>query len=725
MKEQTLELLAPAGSYDIFKAVMNAGADAVYVGGNKFGARAYANNFSEEELLCAINQAHLHGKKLYLTVNTLLKEKELEEQLYHYLLPYYNEGLDAVIAQDMGAFQLIHDFFPHLEIHTSTQMTVCSRYGAQMMKELGASRIVTAREMSFEEIKEIADHVDIEIESFVHGALCYCFSGQCLLSSMLGGRSGNRGRCAQPCRLPYEVYHNLQQKEKIKPYILSLKDLCTIEQIPQLAKCGIYSLKIEGRMKQAEYAAGVVSVYRQYIDAYFEHGEKAFQVSKKDMQKLYDFGNRCGFTKGYYEKQNGKDMITFEKPSHTKTKDALGEPERFLEKELKENINGKLILSQDFPAILEVSYQNNCYTASGDVVSCALKQPLSLEKVKENIKKTGNTPFSFQTLEIEMDDAVFLPIKSLNQLRRDALEGLEQKLLKQYKRNDAKPFLPIETEKSKESRITHLSVSIEQRMQLKPLLDSSFIETIYLDQSCYNRKTFFFDLQEDIEKIHASGKKAFYIFPAVLRKKTEQFYKENSQALKQCRLDGFAAKSYDTMQFLKQYFPEIPMLLDASIYLFNQRAKKVMENFKPIRTTAPYELNRKELAQLNQSDSEMVLYGYLPLMTSAQCVHANAKTCDKNSGILYLKDRYGKFFPVKNHCTECYNTIYNSTPLMLFCFEKELHQMGFSYFRLSFTIEDKKEIQKVLEAYKTAFLEKKKLIYENGYTNGHYKRGVE
>lgn len=184
----------------------------MYVGGGQFGARAYANNFSEEELLRAIDEAHIHGKQLYLTVNTLLKEEELEAQLYDYLRPYYEQGLDAVIVQDMGAFQFIREYFPKMDIHTSTQMTICNRYGAEMMKELGATRVVTAREMSFAEIKDIADHVDIEIESFVHGALCYCYSGQCLLSSMLGGRSGNRGRCAQPCRLPYEVYDAKRKK---------------------------------------------------------------------------------------------------------------------------------------------------------------------------------------------------------------------------------------------------------------------------------------------------------------------------------------------------------------------------------------------------------------------------------------------------------------------------------------------------------------------------------
>ena len=298
MKKNQLELLAPAGSYDIFRAVLNAGADAVYVGGGQFGARAYANNFSEEELLRAIDEAHIHGKQLYLTVNTLLKEEELEAQLYDYLRPYYEQGLDAVIVQDMGAFQFIREYFPKMDIHTSTQMTICNRYGAEMMKELGATRVVTAREMSFAEIKDIADHVDIEIESFVHGALCYCYSGQCLLSSMLGGRSGNRGRCAQPCRLPYAVLDEKHREYKKDAYVLSLKDMCGIKDLRGLADAGVYSLKIEGRMKQIPYAAGVVSYYRKYIDLFLSGQET--QISEEDYRAVLALGNRCGFTDGYY-----------------------------------------------------------------------------------------------------------------------------------------------------------------------------------------------------------------------------------------------------------------------------------------------------------------------------------------------------------------------------------------------------------------------------------------
>ena len=256
MMKKEFELLAPAGSFEILRAVIEAGADAVYVGGSQFGARAYANNFTEEELLEAIDYVHLRGKKLFLTVNTLFKNTEIKEQLYDYLKPYYMRGLDAVIVQDFGAVAFIKEHFPDLPIHTSTQMTITGVEGAKLLKNLGVERVVLARELSIAEMKQIRQEADVELEAFIHGALCYSFSGQCLFSSVLGGRSGNRGRCAQPCRLPYSVLDEQKKEYKKESYVLSLKDLCGIEYLQQLREAGVYSLKIEGRMKQASYAAG-------------------------------------------------------------------------------------------------------------------------------------------------------------------------------------------------------------------------------------------------------------------------------------------------------------------------------------------------------------------------------------------------------------------------------------------------------------------------------------
>ena len=272
------ELLAPAGSYESMTAAFAAGADAVYIGGSRFGARAYADNLDQDRMCQAIDYAHLHGRRIYMTVNTLFKEQELKE-LYPYLLPFAVQGLDGVIVQDLGAMALIRECFPDLAVHASTQMTITGAYGARRLKELGAKRIVTARELSLEEIRFIHRQTGMEIECFIHGALCYCYSGQCLMSSLIGGRSGNRGRCAQPCRLPYEVKRRGKTvNPKDERLVLNLKDLCTLDQLPDILEAGVYSLKIEGRMKSPRYTAGVVSIYRKYLDAYGERGRKGYRV---------------------------------------------------------------------------------------------------------------------------------------------------------------------------------------------------------------------------------------------------------------------------------------------------------------------------------------------------------------------------------------------------------------------------------------------------------------
>ena len=320
------EVLAPAGSYESFHAAIAAGADAVYLAGNMFGARAFAQNFSEEELLRVIDEAHLHGRKIYLTVNTLLKEKELEEKLYTYLEPYYKEGLDAVIVQDYGVLRFIRQHFPNLALHASTQMTVTGREGAKLLADYGVERVVPARELSLKEVEEIKNATQMEMECFVHGALCYCYSGQCLMSSMIGGRSGNRGQCAQPCRLPYTY------KGK-NGYLMSLKDICTLEWIPELIEHGIDSFKIEGRMKKPEYVAGVTSMYRKYTDLYLEYGKEKFHVKKPDLEELMDLYNRGGFHSGYYFVHNGPEMLCTNRPNHAGTKAAkiLGQKGRELQ----------------------------------------------------------------------------------------------------------------------------------------------------------------------------------------------------------------------------------------------------------------------------------------------------------------------------------------------------------------------------------------------------------
>lgn len=750
MKE--LELLAPAGSLKTLKAVIHAGADAVYLGGSMFGARAYANNFNEEELLEAIRFGHIHGRKIILAVNTLLKEYELG-QLYDYLRPYYEAGLDAVIVQDMGVMEFVKTHFPNLPIHTSTQMTITNVEGARLLKEQGVERVVTAREMSLEEIQRIHDEVGVELESFIHGALCYCYSGQCLFSSIIGGRSGNRGRCAQPCRLSYEV---LQGEKSLTGHhatpILSLKDMCTLPFLYELADHGVYSFKIEGRMKTPEYAAGVVSIYRKYMDSYLDGSR--IPVEKKDIRALLELGNRGGFTSGYYYHHNDSDMLSGESASHNKSEGVLQDNIRreYVETELKEKIKGKLILNKECPAKIEVQYGKIKVSYQGDMVLVAQNRPLTKEVVTEKITKTGNTPFVFEKLEATMDDDIFMPVNQLNQLRRGALEALEEALLKPYERT-----LPelVETSSAETDRqttgntinekqisgqslsqtsgqqpagsSTEVRVLIEDAEQLPAVLKADFVDTVYLDCMLYTRENLIRKLSEDIDRVHASGKKAFYVFPFIFRQQTSLFYEKIMPELKKLPLDGIMVRSLDEIAFIKEWGNENwQMVSDSNLYTYSNEASEYFYRLGMMQDTIPVELNRKEILRRENSRSEMIIYGRLPLMITAQCIHKNTLGCMHQPKVLNLKDRYSVHFPVKNFCSECYNVIYNSLPVCLFKEDVTVKKIAPAAVRLSFTTETEEEAEQILTIYGD--------IYKNGgilgqlpmeCTNGHFKRGVE
>lgn len=750
MKE--LELLAPAGSLKTLKAVIHAGADAVYLGGSMFGARAYANNFNEEELLEAIRFGHIHGRKIILAVNTLLKEYELG-QLYDYLRPYYEAGVDAVIVQDMGVMEFIKTHFPNLPIHTSTQMTITNVEGARLLKEQGVERVVTAREMSLEEIQRIHDEVGVELESFIHGALCYCYSGQCLFSSIIGGRSGNRGRCAQPCRLSYEV---LQGEKSLTGHhatpILSLKDMCTLPFLYELADHGVYSFKIEGRMKTPEYAAGVVSIYRKYMDSYLDGSR--IPVEKKDIRALLELGNRGGFTNGYYYHHNDSDMLSGESASHNKSEGVLQDNIRreYVDTELKEKIKGKLILNKECPAKIEVQYGKIKVSYQGDMVLVAQNRPLTKEVVTEKITKTGNTPFVFENLEVTMDDDIFMPVNQLNQLRRGALEALEEALLKPYERTlpELVETSSAETDRQttgnaiKEKQIsgqslsqtsgqqsadssTEVRVLIEDAEQLPAVLKADFVDTVYLDCMLYTRENLIHKLSEDIDRVHASDKKAFYVFPFIFRQQTSLFYEKIMPELKKLPLDGIMVRSLDEIAFIKEWGNENwQMVSDSNLYTYSNEAAEYFYRLGMIQDTIPVELNRKEILRRENSRSEMIIYGRLPLMITAQCIHKNTLGCMHQHKVLNLKDRYSVHFPVKNFCSECYNVIYNSLPVCLFKEDVTVKKIAPAAVRLSFTTETEEETEQILTIYGD--------IYKNGgilgqmpmeCTNGHFKRGVE
>ena len=705
MRNKDFELLAPAGSLEILKGVIESGADAVYVGGSMFGARAYANNFTEEELLEAIDFAHLRGVKVYLTVNTLIKNSEFSK-LYDYLLPYYKRGLDAVIVQDIGVVKAIHEYFPSMEIHTSTQMTVTGADGVRFLSQFGVTRVVMAREVSLAEMKRIHEETGMELEAFVHGALCYSYSGQCLFSSILGGRSGNRGRCAQPCRLPYTV------EGKKDEYILSLKDMCGIKALDKLHDAGVYSLKIEGRMKQLEYACGVVKYYRSYIDS-------KKPVSDADYDRIKELGNRCGFTDRYYFDHNGSDMVTYVKPNFVSNA-AEPSPEK-----RKLSIEGELVLREGEPGSLTVKRGDVTYKASIEPVSAALKAPLDKKAAIDRINKTGDTDFEFSHIKAQIGENVFVPNGALNKLRRDAISGLCDKLLKKYYRNDARyadmsrltalPEHVVKSDAAHDEAINDYTTicSCMTRAQLDTLIGYECFDVFYLDFDMYDRKTLIQQFADDVKSLTKRNKKVYLMLPTIFRADSSDYFVSIAKELDKVSFEGFVVKNYEELYLTENLFTGKKVILDHNMYTFNDVSKSAFFEHGVSGDTVPLELNSREIMHRNNIGSQMIVYGYYPLMTTANCVHKNTKGCDKKQKLIYLKDRYNKSFEVCNNCKECYNTIYNSLPTMLTKNIGKLKEAGIRSFRYSFTIETPKQIKAVMDD-KVA-----------EYTNGHYKRGVE
>lgn len=705
MRNKDFELLAPAGNLEIFKGVIESGADAVYVGGSMFGARAYANNFTEEELLEAIDFAHLRGVKVYLTVNTLIKNSEFSK-LYDYLLVYYKRGLDAVIVQDIGVVKAIHEYFPSMEIHTSTQMTVTGADGVRFLSQFGVTRVVMAREVSLAEMKRIHEETGMELEAFVHGALCYSYSGQCLFSSILGGRSGNRGRCAQPCRLPYTV------EGKKDEYILSLKDMCGIKALDKLHDAGVYSLKIEGRMKQLEYACGVVKYYRSYIDS-------MKPVTDADYDRIKALGNRCGFTDRYYFDHNGSDMVTYVKPNFVSNA-AEPSPEK-----RKLSIEGELVLREGEPGSLTVKRGDVTYKASIEPVSAALKAPLDKKAAIDRINKTGDTDFEFSHIKAQIGENVFVPNGALNKLRRDAISGLCDKLLKKYYRNDARyadmsrltalPEHVVKSDAAHDEAINDYTTicSCMTRAQLDTLIGYECFDVFYLDFDMYDRKTLIQQFADDVKSLTKRNKKVYLMLPTIFRADSSDYFVSIAKELDKVSFEGFVVKNYEELYLTENLFTDKKIILDHNMYTFNDVSKSAFFEHGVSGDTVPLELNSKEIMHRNNIGSQMIVYGYYPLMTTANCVHKNTKGCDKKQKLIYLKDRYNKSFAVCNNCKECYNTIYNSLPTMLTKNIGKLKEAGIRSFRYSFTIETPKQIKAVMDD-KVA-----------EYTNGHYKRGVE
>jgi len=731
-----IELLAPAGSYEAVEAAFKAGADAVYLGGQKFGARAYAENLDQDQMMQAIDNTHLHGKKLYLTVNTLLKNKEMERELYDYLLPYYEAGLDAVIVQDLGVLSFIKTHFPDIHIHASTQMTITGPESARLLKEAGASRVVTARELSLEEIRKIYQETHMEIESFVHGALCYCYSGQCLMSSLFGGRSGNRGRCAQPCRLPYKVYRDGKQLNDARTgYPLSPKDMCTVGILPQILEAGVHSLKIEGRMKKPEYTAGVVAIYRKYLDRYLE-GEKNPVVSKEDYQILLDIYNRDGFHESYYKQRNGREMMALrnEKKSISgeEKKKARNEKlfeeirDKYLSGKKQEKIKGTLSLFPDCPAILEIEYGSMQVTAQGEMVQEAASRPLEEDRIRRQMMKTGETEFVFESLDIFMGERIFLPVQQLNELRRQGLELLKKAILQPFKRQ-AVSALGEDIPEEDEGKLSGMSASVVSFQQLKAVMDVSGINRVYVDCGMFPVDSFYDSVLKVIKDGEKRKKECYLMLPHMVRDRELKGRKESFNRLVENGLSGFVVRNMESYGVLKQMGLEKKAILDFNLYTMNDESQKFWKKQGILWNTIPLELNSKELRFRDNRNSEIMVYGYIPLMISVQCLQKNLERCNRQCAVLTVKDRYQKEFHAVCNCEFCYNTIYNSLPLSLLGDANQVRSLETGGYRLSFTLENEEETRRIAREFAEVYCEgkesKQKFLGET--TKGHFSRGVE
>ncbi len=816
-KRRGIEILAPASSMEGVYAAIAAGADAIYIGGTRFGARAYANNLDLHEMCAAIDYVHLYGKHIYLTVNTLLKPGEIDE-LYTYLKPYYQWGIDAVIVQDVGVLKFIADHFLGLPIHASTQMSLTMAEGAKCFERYPVTRLVNARELELAELKLLRKNTSLEIESFVHGALCYCYSGQCLMSSMIGGRSGNRGRCAQPCRLPYDG-----------EYLLSPKDICILDMIPELIEAGIDSFKIEGRMKRFEYAAGVTAAYRREVDRYFELGKDEYrefhrnhpEVLKKAFTDMQDLYNRGGFSRGYYPTHNHPNMMAFSRPNHsgvfvgnvekvhentailsctqnlnaqdvleiregenasvkrqksqkkmkeenkageewqggekiyeftlgqarmagthfeakftrglpvkkgdlvyrTKNNSLLQQISReYLEKEVKIPISGELIAKEGREAELLVCrgvLEDENYTfirVSGDIVQSAVNQPMGEERLRAALEKTGNTPFYFSKLSITASENIFIPVSTLNVMRREALEALAKKILLSFRRKHTKcQDVPKEEIKKKRKilpSVPSIHVSVMTKEQLDAALHVEKVSRIYYDLSSFPTG----EIITAATRTKEAKKEFFCRMPRIFRSATYNLFSELKYILLDDLVDGYLLQNYEELYlFAKKWHAQEKgkiLVADAMLYAMNEPAKQFFRDLGVEEFTAPYEENAQELSALGLCDMALTVYGRLPLMTSAQCVRKNTK--GQNKG--YLVDRKKKKLPVKEFCRFCYNIIYSPDCLALIG-DEEIKSLVPAALRYDFTFESKEEVCKILK--------ESELPQNMEYTKGHFRGGVQ
>lgn len=781
-----IELLAPAGDMDSLVAAVQAGADAIYLGGSKFSARAYASNFDEENMKKVVNYCHLYGVRVFVTVNTLLKEDEVLEAL-EYVKFLYSIGVDALIIQDLGLVSLINKHVPKMELHASTQMTVHNLEGAEFLKNHNFKRIVLSRELSLKEIRNISNNLGADIEIFIHGALCVCYSGQCLMSSLIGGRSGNRGRCAQPCRLPYTLEEEGNEKTN-QGYLLSPKDICTLNDIKDIVNSGVTSLKIEGRMKRPEYVAGVVSIYRRAIDSIYNNEEFKFE---EEYNKLLQLFNREGFSKAYIYGNVGKDMMSYSFPKNTGVflgkvssnksikleqniaiKDGVRTHDKgFIinkiivkGKEVEKAYKGDIVtllpqnynsgdeiyktLDNELMASYEEYYKNHYkrkisvdisidfkvgnpitlyanindkeVIIKGEEVQKAVKRPLAEEKIIENLSKTGDTPFEFKNIKFNIFEEGFLPVSSINEVRRKLTDILEENIINSY--NESKRLNETNFQASNDEcikaevpkRMFYIS-TLEQLKALKEIGEKDIIFNPFTRNSKLN-----------IERLSQEDINIYLKAPNIIKEEfnyVEKYINDNLKSIK-----GIVTAN---LGIIHKFNNIVPIIGDYKLNIFNSYS---LDFFNKIinGSLISVELNKKEIASLNKKIStgvQMLVYGKIEVMVSEYCPigstyggKCSSKQCNNycERGNFKLIDRLGNKFPVYTD-KFCRSYILNSVPLNLIPNIKELEKLNINNMRIDFIDESYDETIKIVKALQQGNWNEG----FQGFTRGHFKRGVE
>ncbi len=690
------ELLAPAGNFECLVAAVQSGADAVYLSGKGFGARSFADNFDFEELEYAVDYCHLRDVKVYVTVNTLIADSEIDE-LCRYLKFLHKIGADGIIVQDIGVVKIASEIVPSLPIHASTQMTVHNKEGVKFLESLGIKRVVLSREVSLENIKKIAESVTAELEVFGHGALCMCYSGQCLMSSIIGGRSGNRGKCAQPCRLPYFVNDN-----KNRAFYMSLKDLSSLEYISQMQEAGISSLKIEGRMKGPAYVAAVVGVYRKYID-------NPSAVHREDIELLDDIFNRGGLTNGYLTGKTGKEMFAFDKPDNPYRmgndkiiNDILSTVKKENKKlKLKANIEIKL---DSFVKISICCDEFKSEYISKTKAEKAIKTPTLAENVILQLRRTGGTPFEFTDITVDLEDNVFLTAGALNSLRREALEKFEKEYVSSFKREDLCTKL-AEIEGvcvDKPGYVCEITTA-EQFDSVKGY-DFSYL---YIPLHLVLKQTDKFNMYKD---------KIVIVPPAIIHE--DEF---NDVVIKAKALldNGFCGILVNNISLIKE-FEDYNIFGGFRLNIFNSSALEFYKNYGLKIAELSPELNLRQLRAIKKSIATQVLvYGRLPLMITENCVIRNGDNCpcsDNN----YLTDRMGMKFPVIKDGDSCRSVILNCKKTFMGFDKDKIVACNIKELRLYFTDETCDECIRVCDSFF-----KNSGYRPDDFTNGHFLKGVK